>query len=326
MKQKFLKLFLAIALCFMGATVFGMDNKDIKITFFPGGSEGGSFASIVYRGARLAEKDLGVSVEYVWSAWSSEKMISQFKSAIARNPDGIAVMGHPGDDAYAPLVKKARAKGIIVTSQNSELPANEAMYKADGFGYVGASNYSAGINLGKATLMRAGLKKGDRAMVWGLLAEPSRGLRTKGAIDALKAGGITVDYIEISPNINSDASQGAPVFASYVISHPDVKAIILDHGALTATAPNYMKSARKKAGDIYIAGFDLSPATAKGIQDGWISAVLDQQPFLQGYLPIVQIYLTKKYGFAGMNIDTGAAIIDKSNIDVVAPLAAQGIR
>lgn len=325
MKHKLLKLVLVFALSLMSGIAFA-SNKDIRIVFFPGGSEGGSFASVVYKGAKLAEKDLGVTVEYVWSAWSPEKMVSQLKSAIARNPDGIAIMGHPGDDAYAPLVKRARAKGIIVTSQNSELPKLEAKYKASGFGYVGASNYSAGLNLGEATVARAGLKKGDRAMVWGLLSQPSRGLRTKGAIEALEKAGVETDYIEISDTINADASQGAPVFASYVASHPDVRAIILDHGALTATAPNYMKSARKKAGDIYIAGFDLSPATAKGIEDGWISAVLDQQPFLQGYLPIVQIYLTKKFGFVGMNIDTGAAIIDKSNIEMVAPLAKQGIR
>lgn len=325
MKHKLLKLVLVFALSLTSGISFA-SNKDIRIVFFPGGSEGGSFASVVYKGAKLAENDLGVTVEYVWSGWSPEKMVSQLKSAIARNPDGIAIMGHPGDDAYAPLVKRAREKGIIVTSQNSELPKLEAKYKASGFGYVGASNYSAGINLGEATVARAGLKKGDRAMVWGLLSQPSRGLRTKGAIEALEKAGVETDYIEISDAINADASQGAPVFASYVASHPDVKAIILDHGALTATAPNYMKSARKKAGDIYIAGFDLSPATAKGIEDGWISAVLDQQPFLQGYLPIVQIYLTKKFGFAGMNIDTGAAIIDKSNIEMVAPLAKQGIR
>jgi simple sugar transport system substrate-binding protein len=54
--------------------------------------------------------------------------------------------------------------------------------------------------------------------------------------------------------------------------------------------------------------------------------VLDQQPFLQGFLPIVQICLSAKYGFAGLHIDTGASIITKDNIDFVAPLAEQGIR
>ncbi len=54
--------------------------------------------------------------------------------------------------------------------------------------------------------------------------------------------------------------------------------------------------------------------------------MIDQQPFIEGYIPIIQLYLTTKYGFAGLNMDTGAAFVTKSNIDLVAPLAAKQIR
>jgi simple sugar transport system substrate-binding protein len=138
--------------------------------------------------------------------------------------------------------------------------------------------------------------------------------------------GIKVDYIEISNSINADASLGTPVFTGYVSSHPDVKLIITDHGALTATAETYMRASRKKPGDIYIAGFDLSAATVDAVKKGYVGVVLDQQPWLQGYLPILQVCLAKKYGFSGLHIDTGAALIDASNIDFVAPLAQKGIR
>jgi simple sugar transport system substrate-binding protein len=180
--------------------------------------------------------------------------------------------------------------------------------------------------LAKGAAQRAGLKKGDRAMVWGLLGQETRGLRTKGCVDALKEMGVTVDYLEISDAINSDAPQGTPVATSYIASHPDVKMIITDHGNLTSTLGTFFKTANKKPGEIFGAGFDLSPATTQAIKEGWVGAVLDQQPWLQGYLPILQICLTKKYGFAGLHIDTGAAIIDKASIDFVAPLAEKGIR
>jgi simple sugar transport system substrate-binding protein len=308
------------------AQAAGKHFEGIRIVFFPGGSEGGPFASVVYRGAKAAEEDLGCKVDYVWSGWLPDKMVAQFKDAIARRPDGIAIMGHPGVAAYAPLVDEAVAKGIIVTSQNTTLPAIEDKYKAQGFGYVGQELYASGVMLAKGAAQRAGLKNGDRAMVWGLLGQETRGLRTKGCIDALKEMGVTVDYIEISDAVNSDASLGTPIVASYIATHPDVKLLITDHGALTATLGTYLNAARKKPGDIYTAGFDLSAATATAIKEGWVGCVLDQQPWLQGYLPIVQICLTKKYGFAGLHIDTGAAIIDKTNIDFVAPLAEKGIR
>lgn len=308
------------------AETAGKHFEGINIVFFPGGSEGGPFASVVYRGAKAAEEDLGCRVDYVWSGWLPDRMVAQFKDAIARRPDGIAIMGHPGVAAYAPLVDEARSKGIIVTSQNTTLPAIEEKYTAQGFGYVGQELYPSGVMLGKGAAQRAGLKKGDRAMVWGLLGQETRGLRTKGCIDALKEIGVQVDYIEISDAVNSDATLGTPIIASYIATHPDVKLIITDHGALTATSGTYLRTANRKPGDIYMAGFDLSAATAAAIKEGWVGAVLDQQPWLQGYLPILQICLTKKYGFAGLHIDTGAAIIDKTNIDFVAPLAEKGIR
>ena len=329
MKRKVITIMLAaLMMLSIAAVSFAADKhfEGIRVVFFPGGSPGGPFAGVVYRGALAAEKDLGCKVEYVWSGWNPDKMIAQFKDAVARRPDAICIMGHPGVAAFAPLVDEARKKGIIVTSGNTSLPAIEEKYKADGFGYVGQELYPSGVNLAKGAAQRAGLRRGDRAMVWGLIAQETRGLRSKGCVDALEDMGIKVDYIEISDSINADASLGTPVFTGYVSSHPDVKLIITDHGALTATAETYMRASRKKPGDIYIAGFDLSAATVDAVKKGYVGVVLDQQPWLQGYLPILQVCLAKKYGFSGLHIDTGAALIDASNIDFVAPLAQKGIR
>ncbi len=300
--------------------------SNVKIVFFPGGPQGGVFAINVYNGALQAEKDLGPKVQYVWSDWDPQKMIQQFKEAAATKPDGIAVMGHPGDESFDPLIIEAEKNGIIVTSQNTELPKMQAAYSANGFGYVGASNYPAGHALGVEAVKRFGLKKGDRAMVWGLLSQPTRGERTKGVKEALKEAGLTVDYIEIDDATNKDPAAGAPTFSAYVASHPDVKLVVTDHGGLTATAETYLKAANKKAGDIAVAGFDLSPATIAAIKGGWTGLVIDQQEWLQGYLPILQICLTKVYGFSGLAINTGAGFVDKSNVDFVAPLAEKNIR
>ena len=300
--------------------------KDVNIVFFPGGPAGGVFANNVYNGAKQAEADLGPSVQYVFSDWDPQKMIQQFKEAAATNPDGIAVMGHPGDDAFSPLIDEAEANGIIVTSQNTELPASFGKYQGNGFGYVGAVNYTAGYNLGKEAVRRFELGSGDRAMVWGLLSQPSRGERTKGVIDALEEAGMTVDYLEIDSASNADPAAGTPTFTGYVSANPDVKLIVTDHGALTATQETYLKSAGKGPDDIFMAGFDLSPATLPAIRGGWTDLVIDQQPWLQGYIPILQICLTKTFGFSGMMIDTGAGFATKDNIEFLAPLVEKEIR
>jgi len=317
---------LALAMVAQMATAQTQWAKNVRIVFFPGGPAGGVFAVNVYNGAKQAAADLGCKVDYSWSNWDPQTMIQQFQEAMATKPDGIAIMGHPGDAAFDALIDQAEAKGIIVTSQNTTLDKAEAKYAGKGFGYVGAENYSAGHALGAEAVRHFNLKKGDRSMVWGLLSQPARGERTKGAIDALKEGGLNVDYLEIDANTNKDPPSGAPTFAGYVASHPDVKLVITDHGGLTATAETYLKAAGKSPGQVLIAGFDLSPATITAIKGGWTGLVIDQQEWLQGYLPILQIALTKVYGFSGLHINTGAGFVDKSNVDFVAPLAQKNIR
>ena len=107
---------------------------------------------------------------------------------------------------------------------------------------------------------------------------------------------------------NATPVQGTATFTGYVSSHPDVKVVVTDHGGLTATAGTYLQAAGKKAGDIMMAGFDLSPATTDAIKAGWMNLVIDQQEWLQGYLPILQICLTKVYGFSGLDINTGGRL------------------
>jgi simple sugar transport system substrate-binding protein len=298
----------------------------VSVVFFPGGDAGTPFTNNVYNGAKQAEKDLGAKVDYVFSGWSPEKMVQQLKEAIAKKPDGIAIMGHPGDDAYGPVVDEAIAQGIIVTSQNTDLPKLESMYLSKGFGYVGATLYNAGFNLATEAIRRGNLQPGDKAMVWGLLSQPGRGQRTQGVVDGLEKAGITVVYLEIDEATNKDASAGTPTFTGYMVANADTKLVVTDHGALTSTLETYLKAAGKGPDDVYAAGFDLSPATLSAIRGGWTDLVIDQQPYLQGYLPILQICLTKKYGFSGMHIDTGSGFASKDNVEFLAPLVEKEIR
>jgi simple sugar transport system substrate-binding protein len=247
-------------------------------------------------------------------------MITDFKSAVATHPDGIAVMGHPGDDSFKPLIDDAVKSGIIVTSQNTTLDKTEEANKGAGFGYSGATLYTQGQSVGAEAISQFGLKSGDEVFLWGLESQPGRGQRTKGVHDALKAAGITVDYLEINDATQKDLSAGIPIFTGFMSGHPNVKAVITDHGDLTASLPKLLQAAGKKPGEVMAAGFDAEPPSIQGIQDGWIGFVNDQQEWLQGYLPILQICLTKKYGFSGLHVDTGAGFITKDNVAMVAPL------
>ena len=305
------------------AVTSGQFCTGMKITFFPGGTAGGSFETVVYNGAKAAQAAFGPDVTYQWSDWDQNKMITQFTQAVATKPDGIAVMGHPGDASFDALIDDAIKQGILITVMNTELPKAQA---AHGLGYTGAVLHDAGASLANEAIKRGNLKKGDEVFVWGLKAQAGRGERTSGITDALTAAGLKVDYYEIDDATNKDPNAGTATFTGYIASHPNVKGIFIDHGNLTSAIPTYMKAANLKAGSLYAAGFDMSPSTVQGIKDGYVNLVIDQQEWLQGFFGVEQLCLAKKFNFGGLFINTGAGFVDKSNIDAVGPLVTQQIR
>jgi len=301
--------------------------KGVKITAFPGGPQGGVFANNVYNGFKQAEKDLGPTVKYYFSDWDPAKMMTQWKEAIATKPNGIAIYGFGGPEASKPLADESIKKGIIVTTLNTSLVDLQATYSTKGFGYVGAVNYKAGVDLATEMVKRGKLVAGDSVFVWGLKGQGGdRGQRTVGVIDGFEKLKLKVIYQEIDQATNTTPASGGPTFAGIMAKNPTVKAVVTDHGGLTATAATYMKAANLKAGEVYFGGFDVSPATTTAIESGYLQLVIDQQPFLQGYLPILQICLTKKYGFSGLDVNTAGGFVDATNVKVVAPLAKVEIR
>ena len=300
--------------------------SDTNIVFFPGGPEGGGFATVVYNGAKAAQALFGANVDYQWSNWDPAMMVTGFSEAVATQPDGIAVMGHPGDDAFKPLIDDAVAQGIVVTVMNTELAATQAEHAPAGTGYVGATLYKAGNDLANEAVKRGGLVEGDQAFVWGLLSQPGRGERTQGVVDGLEAAGITVVYLEIDDATNADPALGIPAFTGIVSANPDLKAAFFDHGNLTSTARSFQEAAQLGPDDLYVAGFDLSPATIDGVKSGYVDLAIDQQQWLQGFEAIAQICLSSNYGFSGLHINTGGGFLDASNVDAIEALVVEQIR
>jgi simple sugar transport system substrate-binding protein len=301
--------------------------EGIKIAAFPGGPQGGVFANNVFNGFKQAELDLGPTVTYYFSEWDPQKLLTQIQEALSTKVDGVATYGFGGEAATGPLVDRAFAQGTIFTSLNTSLPESQKKYAPRGFGYVGAPNYSAGLSLAAEAAKRAGLKAGDEVFVWGLKGQGGdRGQRTVGVIDAFEKAGAKVIYQEIDTATNADPNAGTATFVGVLKANPNIKIVVTDHGGMTSNVGVYARAASLKPGQVHFAGFDMSPNTAQAIKAGYLNLVIDQQPFLQGYLPILNICLTKKFGFSGLDVNTAGAFVDSSNVDAVAPLAAKEIR
>ena len=175
-----------LALSLLCGTAFAKTGEGMTIWFDTGGSVGDGYGTIVQNGAKAAAADMGCELRLLYS-----------RNAVAARPDGIVVMGHPGDAAFGPLVDAAVKQGIVVTSIDTALPETQARHRAKGFGYVGTDNYTQGKALAEDVLRRTNLKKGDRAFVWGLKRIPDRGRRAQAIVEMLEQAGVTVDYLFI---------------------------------------------------------------------------------------------------------------------------------
>jgi len=290
-----------------------------------GGTQGDGTTLGRTNGARAAAEALGIELHEQYSSWDQQTMINQFKEALAAEPDGIVIMGHPGEDAFTALVDQAIEEGIIVTSGNNSLPNLEAKYQSVGFGYAGADLYQGGYLTGEA-MVAAGLQAGDTALVYDIWHEELRSRSPQGIKDALEKAGVIVDTLDVSQEVNSDVSLATPILTAYLEAHPDLKAIGTQHGNITAALVNVLKANGYKPGDIIIGGIDLSPATVAGVQEGYISATFDQVLYLQGYMPVLQVWLTKNYKIPGLHINTGVGVVTPDNIADIVPLIEEGIR
>ncbi len=300
-------------------------DEEIVIYMQMGGTQGDASTLARTTGALAAAEALGVTVIEQYSGWDPQTMIDQFTEAMAAQPTGIVIMGHPGEAAFEALVDEAEAAGIIVTSGNNPLPNLEAKYQTNGFGYAGADLYDGGHLTGQA-MVAAGLQAGEEALVYDIWHQEGRSRSAQGVFDALEEAGLTVEQLDVSNEVDTEASLAIPILTAYIEAHPNLRAIGTQHGNITAVLPQVLEAAGKQPGDIIVGGIDLSPATIDGIRQGWISASFDQVLYLQGYFPVQQIWLTKNYLIPGLHINTGVGTVTPENIDQIAPLIEMGIR
>jgi simple sugar transport system substrate-binding protein len=295
----------------------------VHLRFFVGGAEGDGFATIVLNGAKQAQADTGAQVDFVFSGWQGEKMVQQLREAIASRPDGIAMMGHPGTSAIMPLAEEAAAAGILMEYQNVDVPEVRARF---GGGYVGANLEPQGRALGAEAVRLFKLEKGDKAIMVANWSQEERVVRELGAVKALEEAGVEVVRLASNTEMAGDPNLAIPLITAGLLANPEVKLIAYPGGAMLGNASVYMESVGKKPGEIINIGFDTSPQIVEQFAKGWVQLTSDQQPFMQGYLPIISLCQQKVLGLGAMSVDTGAGFITPENSAAVADLATRFLR
>jgi simple sugar transport system substrate-binding protein len=297
----------------------------VNITLFSGGPAGGAFNSTIDRGANQAAADTGANVSIIYSDWDFDKMITQLRDVIGQSPKGIAMMGHPGDSAILPLAEQATAAGIKMMFMNVDVPEVRAK---TGAGYVGAKLYDQGMALGNETLRLAGdkLKAGDKAIVMSRWESENRAQRELGLVDALTKAGVEVIKLQETEGASADQMLQLPTLTATLLANPEVKLIGYPGGPWLSAAPAFMKAIGKGPNDIISVGFDLGQGVMSAFDQGFVTVTADQQPYLQGYMPVLSLCQQIVYKLAPLNVDTGAGFVTADTYKDVVALAEQGIR
>lgn len=306
MRQHLRALALATAMAIPAAAL----AQDIIVVSH--GQANDPFWSVVKNGVDYAAKETGANVSYrAPETFDMVAMGQLIDAAVNQEPDGL-VVSVPDADALAPSIERAVAAGIPVITMNS---GGDVSKKLGALLHVGQAERDAGKAAGEK-LKEMGGKVG--LCVNQEVGNVSLDDRCAGFSEGF--GGT----VSVLPTTNDPADVQAKVKAA-IASNPDIDTV-LALGAGTAGEPS-LAAVKETGAKINVATFDLSAGFLQAVADGDAAFAIDQQQFLQGYLPVAFLVLNAKYGLIpGGNVPSGPNLITKDKAAQVVELSAEGIR
>ncbi len=298
------------------ATALGQaTSTKIKVGVVTHGDTG-SFWSVFKKGVDQAASDLrarGVSVTQVYANNDVSKQVAGINAAVAAKVNVIAT-SVPDASALQDPLSKAAAKGIEIITVNSGLGAFDSLktYMV----HVGQTEDVAGEGAGKQ-FTAAGAKN-----LVVLIHEASNSGLTQRAAGAKKTFKGSTKTLVI-PNATSDLPGTQQKISAYFKANPKTDAFLALNPDVATAALSAVPKATK------VGTFDLSPGVITAVQAGKVLFAIDQQQYLQGYLPVVfaSLFVTNANTVGnGQPVLTGPGIVNKGNAAKVAALAKKGTR
>lgn len=317
--------FVVIGVLLIGCPVVESESADsesadnslgITIAVVTHGGVGDSFWDVVKNGAERAGDDLGIEVVYQ-SDGDAPNQAQLIDIAVSNNVDGLAVsMANP--QALESSVRQAIAAGIPVVTINSGLD----QYKSLGaMTHVGQTEFVAGVGAGERFD-----SEGVSYLLCVIHEQGNIGLeeRCDGAENALGKVGGQVERLYVSGT--GDVATSQSEIQAKLQATSAIDGILTLNPVIALTAKDAIVGTGT---NVTLGTFDLNGDVVASIQGGEISFAIDQQQYLQGYLPVVMLYLNvinENTTGGGLPVLTGPGFVDASNAAAVSSLASQGTR
>ena len=313
MKKQLLAL-AATALAFGAMLPAAAQAEGERFVLISHAPDSDSWWNTIKNAINVAGDQMDVEVEYRNPATGDlADMARIVQQASASNPDGIIVTIADFDVLSGP-VSDAVAKGIPVITINSG--TEEQSKKLGAMMHIGQPEYTAGKLAGERAKAESGAE--SFVCVNHYITNPASVERCQGFAD-----GLGVELGDQMIDSGMDPSEVKSKVMAYLNAHPDTGAI-LTLGPNSAEPTLAALDEMGQAGEVYFGTFDLSTAIADAIKAGTINFAIDQQPYLQGYLPVVLLTNYARYGVMPSNsINSGPGFTTKDNIELVEKYAGQ---
>jgi simple sugar transport system substrate-binding protein len=288
-------------------------SQDVTIAMVTHG-DGGSFWSVAKKGAEKAAEDLGVTLKYSESNNDPEEQAQLIEAAVTEGVDGLAVSA-PNPDAIRDALATAKDAGIPIITLNSGAEESASL---GAITHVGQTETIAGEGAG-AKLKEAGATK----LICIIHEQGNIGLNQR-CDGAKKTFGGDVENVQVAGT--ADISTTLTEIQSKLESDDSIDAVLALNPDIAVAARDAVAGASSEA---KLATFDLSGDVIKAIKDDEILFAVDQQQYLQGYLPVVFLTLNKtnlNTVGGGQFVLTGPGFVEKSNAAEIEKLAEAGTR
>ena len=256
------------------------------------------FVPTIY-GAEDASALLGTTFQWTGSETSDiPEMVGAFEAAIAGGADGIAI-ATVDLEAFNDPIQQALDAGIPVVSYNADAP-NARM------AYVGQDLFGSGVSMGQRIVELVGEGK-----VGLFIATPGQlniQPRIDGAIQAIEESGANIEFeqVETSAELPEELNR---IEAWYLGNTDAAGMFAVDAGSTQAVGQVVQQQSARDNGLLGAGGYDLLPMTVELVAGGVLDFTIDQQPYLQGFLPVQYLYFSKLSGGVVLPPETNTGLV-----------------
>ena len=211
------------------------------------------------------------------------------------------------------------SRSITTTSRRATTPASPISGRPSALGHRADQTSGDAVPEGRADQCPARHQRAERQLVEQRAAGIVKGLEEWKAANPGRE--VTITKLDAG----GDRATTSDRVGAYLNAHPDTTAYI-ETGSQDVAVAHWLKDRGIPPGKIIVGGFDVESDVLQEMKSGYIQAHADQQPYMQGFMPVMEVYLAKTVGLAPSDIDTGNGIVLADQADAITAQAAKGLR